>query len=177
MNDLSSRRNGLLRLAAAALLVLLVHGSTATADPVLFVVDAARDTSAGFVSVPLPALGRRALVWGDGVITVPDSVPWLEHGRGSLAVSLSEPPLTGIAAGGVFRREVGQYDLDTPLHLDDGRVTAYLAAGRLDVTEGMVTYRRPATGRSMRGDFILLAGLILATGLLLHAARRRSRRS
>ena len=62
-----------------------------------------------------------------------------------------------------------------PLLLTDGVLTAHLTSGTLEITEaGEVRYRRPGGGIGGRGTLLLLAGLGLATVMLLRAVRRRT---
>jgi len=178
----SSRRgNGAAACLAAGLLgamPLAMAGQNSAAEtvrPARLVIVAARDTTAGFVALPLAASGRRALVWPEGVVVVPDSIPWLEAGQQGLAIPLSAP-LEGAGAGGSLPLAAGRYDLDTPLYLGSGEVTAYLTGGVLEVAADELRYRRARPARDPRADYLLLAGLVLATGVLLHQARRRRSR-
>lgn len=175
MNTNRSRRRP--QSVVAGMCLLVCCSAWAGAEPFVFVVEAARDTSGGFRALALPEVGRRALVWPEGVVTVPDSLPWFEFGAAGLACALQPAALVGIGAGGRFTATAGSYRLDTPLLLTDDRVVAFMTAGWLDVASGGVTYRRPAVRRDTRGDYAILAGLILATAVLLRAIRRRGGRS
>lgn len=159
------------------LAALLLGGGAGASEPVLLVVEAARDTTAGFVALSLPDLGRRVLAWPEGVISVPDTAVWLESGRDGLAFALAAPPLAGVGAGGRFPAEPGRYKLDTPLVLQDGLVVACLSDGELEVAPGRFVYRRPGKRHDQRGDLLLLAGLVVATAVLLRAAGRRKRQA
>ena len=176
MNHVLDRSPSLLA-AICFLVVAAPIPSYAGTETVLLVVEAARDTTAGFRAQVLPEQGRRALTWPHGVITLPDTMAWLEHGETGLAFSLHAATLAGVGAGGRFVGEPGRYKLDTPLYLGDNALVACLAAGELEVSPGFVIYRQPVKRRDQRGDWLLLGGLILATGVLLRAARRRSRRA
>ncbi|HOX26562.1 MAG TPA: hypothetical protein PLL30_08260 [Candidatus Krumholzibacteria bacterium] len=161
------------RVAIGAGLAVLLGGLPAAGGPVLLVIEAARDTTAGFVALPLPELGRRALAWPDGVVTLPDTTEWLEEGPRGLAFRLESPSLVGVAAGGRFACEPGSYRLDAPLVLADGAVVACLSAGSLDVTGERITYRQPPARRDQRGNYLILAGLLIATAVMLRGVRRR----
>jgi hypothetical protein len=150
--------------------------SSAATETVLLVIEAARDTTAGFRAQVLPEQGRRALTWPHGVITLPDTMAWLEHGEMGLAFRMRASTLAGVGAGGRFVGEPGRYEIDTPLYLGDDALVACLAAGQLVVSPGFVSYRQPARRRDQRGDWLIVGGLILATGMLLRLARRRTRR-
>jgi hypothetical protein len=162
-------------LAVLCWLIMPAAPASAVGETVLLVVEAARDTTAGFRAQNLPQQGRRALTWPHGVITVADSTAWLEHGEEGLAFRLRTDQLAGVGAGGRFGGEPGRYEIDTPLYLGDTELVACLAAGELEISPGFVIYRQPRERRDMRGDFLLLGGIILATGVLLRSARRRKR--
>ncbi len=165
-------------MVAGLLVVLLVVGPpSARAESLLLVVEAARDTTAGFRAQVLPELGRRALTWPDGVITLPDTMAWLEHDADGLAFRLDPEQFTGVGAGGRFTGQAGSYKIDTPLYLTDGRVVICLAAGKLDVTADQLIYRHHGRRRDQRGDLLLVGGIILATAVLLRAVRRRTSRA
>jgi len=165
-------------LAAVWFLILATPvSSPAATETILLVIEAARDTTAGFRAQVLPEQGRRALTWPHGVITLPDTMAWLEHGETGLAFRLRASTLAGVGAGGRFVGEPGRFEVDTPLYLGDDALVACLAAGQLEISPGFVIYRQPAQRRDQRGDWLLAGGLILATGVLLRLARRRTRRT
>lgn len=164
-------------LLAMALGGLLAAGPAGGSPYRLLVVTAAQDTSGAFQSVLLPELGRRVLVWDEGVLSLPDSALWLDdHGSG-LAFAVHGATLVGVGGGGRFRIQPGRYDLDTPLLLTDGALVAYLSAGKLEVGADRLVYRRPQKRRDSRGDLFILGGVVLATAVLLRAVRQRTRRS
>ncbi len=142
--------------------------------PERLVIPAARDTSVGFVAVPLPADGGTVLAWPEGVVVTEAGVPWLPDGQQGLAFAL-DGPLRGAGAGGLFTARPGRFTIDTPLYLAAGGVRAYLQSGELIVAADRLEYRRPHAAADPRGDYLLLAGLVVATGILLHLARRRRR--
>lgn len=156
-------------------LLAAVIPSPSRADSLILVVEAARDTTRGFRAQNLPELGRRALTWPEGVITLPDSMDWLEHEADGLAFRLDGEALVGVGSAGRFSGRIGSYEVDTPLYLTDGRVVACLAAGRIEVAADRIVYRAKGHRRDQRGDLLLLGGIILATAVLLRAARRRTR--
>jgi hypothetical protein len=158
------------------LAVLLVTVAAAEAAPRWLVIASARDTTAGFVALPLTGGGRQLLGWPEGVVATDDTVTWHPDGPGALAFALGESAAGGGAAGR-FTLADGRYTIDTPLYLEGGGVTAFLAAGSLEVTADRLTYRRPAAREGPTGDYLLLAGIVVATGVLLHLARRRRGRA
>ncbi len=173
----NQRMNTGQRMVLALVLMAISLAPPAAAESMQFVVEAARDSTSGFVALPLTALGAQALAWPEGVITIPDSLEWLDFGPASLVFTVDGSRLVGAAVGGIFTAEPGRHDPDPPLQLSDGRITACLAAGEIEVAPGRITYRRPDQGRDPRGDFMLVGGLVLATAVLLHGVRRRTRRS
>ena len=170
-------RSSCLLAAVWFLIVAIPIRSSAATETVLLIVEAARDTTAGFRAQALPEQGRRALTWPHGVITLPDTTAWLEHGETGLAFRLRVESLAGVGAGGRFTVVPGRYTLDTPLYLGDDALVACLAAGELEISPGYVVYRQPVKRRDQRGDYMLLGGLVLATAVLLRSARRRTRRT
>jgi len=161
----------------ALILSLIASARPATAESIQFVIEAARDTTSEFVAMPLAKLGAQALAWPEGVVTVPDSLEWLDYGEASLAFTLDGSRLVGAMVEGIFAADPGRYDVDTPIQLSDGRITACLTAGEIEVKPGLIIYRRPHQGRDPRADFMIVGGLVLATAVLLHGVRRRTRRS
>ena len=147
----------------------------------VLVIAAAQDTAGVFRALSLPELGRRALLWPEGILTLAESLPWLDDGDAGLQFTLGDPPLTGIGSGGRFDIRPGRYGLDTPLWLSDGHVALFVTAGTIEVTEDRITYERPPDRAKRpdgkRGEYYILAGLVLATAMLLRAAYRRTRRS
>jgi hypothetical protein len=165
-------------LPVLGLLIGLAGPVAAVADgalaPQRLVIPAARDTSVGFVAVPLPDGGGMVLAWPEGVLVTEEGVAWLPDGPQGLAFDL-DGDLRGAGAGGLFTARPGRFTIDTPLYLAAGGVRAYLQAGELTVSDARLEYRRPRSAHDPRGDYLLLAGLVVATGILLHLARRRRR--
>jgi hypothetical protein len=142
--------------------------------PGYLVVEGAADTTAGFRWRAGPGRRERTLAWPEGVLTVPDSVACEPFGTEGLAVPVL-PDLAGVGAGGALAFRSGRYHIDDPLHLTDGRIAAYLAAGDLEIRDERVRYIRPPASRSPdpRAGFLLLAGMILLVVVSLRFARRR----
>ena len=67
--------------AGLAILHAMAAPAASHAETILLVVEAARDTTAGFRAHALPELERRALTWPDGVITLPDTAAWRRPSR------------------------------------------------------------------------------------------------
>lgn len=172
MMTIPSDRRGLI--AGALLLIAGLCGAEAGARSYVLVIEAAQDTSQAFRAIELLELERRALVWPEGMVSLPDTMAWLEAGSSSLAFTLHPNDLVGFGAKGRFHVRPGTYVLDLPLMLADQQVIAVLTAGRLEIQDDQIIYRRPASGRDTRGDYFILGGLILATAVLLLAIRRRT---
>lgn len=157
---------------------LAVASPTRVGEPALrLVIGHARDGARGFVAREQQALEQRVLAWPEGVVSMPDSLPWLAEGDEDLAFSLIPDRVTALGADGVLPLVAGRYDIDMPIMLTDGRLTAFLAAGRLDVGAEALHYRTPTPPVARGGTLYVLAGVALATVVLLRALYRRSRRS
>lgn len=161
----------------AALLMAATGSVDAKAESLELVIEAARDTTQGFAARDLERQSRRLLAWPEGVVSLPDTVVWRQGGATGLAFQLDGARIAGGSAAGLLQLVPGRYDLDTPVYLGDGTISAMFSAGRLEITPGRILYRRPASRIARRGTLFLLAGLVLATGVMLRAARRRTRRS
>jgi hypothetical protein len=172
--QVSGRRAAGIRCGLLA--VLVVTAAAAEAAPRWLVITSARDTTAGFVALTLSGDGRQLLGWPEGLVATDDTVTWHPDDPGALAFALGESPAGGGAAGR-FTLADGRYTIDTPLYLEGGGVTAFLGAGSLEVTADRLTYRRPVAREGPTGDYLLLAGIVVATGVLLHLARRRRGRA
>ncbi len=155
-----------------------VTGPAAPAGWVL-IIEGARGADTSFMHNEHARLSRHALLWPEGVVTAPSEVAWRDTGAADLVISLDEAGLEVAATAGRLPLDPGNFDIDTPLAIDDGRVVALLAAGRLVVDGGGLRYRRlpPADGGGRSGTLLLVAGLGLATAVLLRLARRRVRSS
>lgn len=132
----------------------------------------ANDTTDVFVWQDGPGEGRRSLVWDEGVLTVPDDMVFESYGPYDLGVPCGAN-LTGHGKGGRLVFASGTYPIDEPVRLTDGVVDFYAAAGELEIRNGRVRYSRDeARQKDPRASFIMLAGLVLLTVILLRRARR-----
>jgi len=146
-------------------------------EPALrLVIGDARDAGRGFVAREQPELERQVLTWPAGVVSTPDSVSWLAEGDDDLAFALIAHRASALGVAGTLPLTPGRYDIDTPILLTDGRLVAFLAAGRLEVRDGSLVYRGPTTPIARGGTLYVLAGVALATVVLLRALYRRPRR-
>ena len=152
--------------------------STAPLQPArggLFVIEAARDSTRDFRWVPLPALGLRCLVWSGGVITIPESLETAEFGVADLTLPFSRN-LVGVSAGRRLVFADGRFLINQPLMLRDGANQIFLAKGDILIEEGRIVYRMRAAGTDPRAQYLLLAGIILMTVVLMVRVRSRLRR-
>lgn len=141
----------------------------------LVIVDGA-DPARGYVQTVHAEVARTTLIWPHGAITVPDSVVW-QIRAADLEIGLEPAELRITAAAGTLPVADGNFDIDTPLLVEDGRLVALLAAGRLRIEGERLMYRRPPSSSipGRQGTLLLVAGLAVATAVLLRAARRRTR--
>ncbi|MBD3221799.1 hypothetical protein GF314_11215 [bacterium] len=160
------------------LLVVACLAAPALAAPAgwMLVIEGARAADGTFVQRDHDHLARTALLWPEGVVAAPAGLAWRDTGVADLAIALDAASLQISATAGRLPLDPGNYDIDTPLTIDDGRVVALLADGRLVVERGGLRYgRTPPAGDGGRGGTLLLvAGLGLATAVLLRLARRRA---
>lgn len=154
-----------------------VSGAWADEADVRLVIDRARDAERGFVAREQELLGRRVLAWPAGVVSTPDSLAWLAEAEDGLAFALVADRISATGVAGALPLTEGRYAIDTPIMLTDGRLTAFFAAGRLEVSGGVVRYRAPSPPLARGGTLYILAGVALATAVLLRALHRRPRRS
>jgi hypothetical protein len=168
----------ILLLASSALLVASAVTAMSGPPALTLVIESALDPDAGFVERRHDEAARRLLLWDEGAISTPESTTWHEHGASDLAIILDRATVQATAAAGRLALDAGSFELDTPLLLADRTTTALLAGGRLTVDGSRLVYRRSATARVPRGGTLfMLAGLALATAVLLRAARKRTRRT
>lgn len=153
-----------------------VDGVAHADTPLLFVVEGARDEARRFESRALPEQERRLLTWPEGVISLPDSAVLREAGVSGLAFALDASRVAAAGSGGRLALDHGRYDIDTPLYLGDGTATVLITAGSLEIDRFRIVYRRPAAGVGSRGTLFVLAGVALATALMLRLVRRRTQR-
>jgi hypothetical protein len=136
---------------------------------------AAWDSTAGYRWLPHPERSRRLLVWPEGFLSVPESLTL----RGVEDDDLELPYAAGLRGfsgtkGLVFAP--GDYPLDDPLLLDDGRFQLFAAAGRLTIAADRIFYARPVPRRDPRADYLIAAAILILSLVLLARARARTRR-
>ena len=133
---------------------------------------ATADSASGFHWQSGPSLDQRSLVWDEGMLTVPDDLQPESFGPDDLAVPCGAG-LTGSGNAGRLVFRPGLYPVTEPLILTDGVVTLYVAGGELEIVGQRVRYRASRVKmKDIRASYILLAGLVLLTVVLLRRARR-----
>jgi hypothetical protein len=142
--------------------------------PGLLIIEAARDTTLDFRWLSLPTLGVRCLVWPGGVLSIPDTLATGSFGVADLTLPHGAT-LTGISAGRRLLFTEGRYAIDRPLMLTDGVSHLFLTKGDVLIEEGRIVYRMKGAGADPRAQFLLLAGIILLTFVLIVRARSRLR--
>jgi hypothetical protein len=155
-----------------------VGGVHVLGRPGFLVISGAADTTGHYAWRSGPGPRERSLVWPDGVLTVPQDLPLESFGPHDLAVPTGSD-LAGITDGGALVFGDGLYAISAPLLLSDGSISAYLAAGELEIVGERVRYLPPPPDQpaDSRAGFIMLAGVLLLVVVLLRLARRRSGRS
>lgn len=166
----------------AVLLFCAVPGQFAGAAPAatlghpgLLVIVGAADSSAGFRWQAGPGPRQRSLVWPEGVLTVPADRAGEPFGADDLAFAVTAA-LAGVGGGGRLAFASGRFDVSQPLHLTDGGLAMYVAAGELEILSERIRYRRPRAGGvtpDPRAGFLLLGGMALLVMVFLRLARRR----
>jgi hypothetical protein len=132
---------------------------------------AVEDTTGTFVWQSGPGATQRSLVWEDGVLTIPADLVPETFGPADLAIPCG-PELAGGGHGGKLVFSGGNYRIHEPLLLTDGTVTLYATAGTLEILGERVRYVAPRRSlKDPRASYILLAGLVLLTLVLLRRAR------
>lgn len=132
---------------------------------------AAHDTTGTFFWQGGPGPDQRSLVWAQGVLTVPVELVPETFGPADLAVPCGAE-LAGGGHGGRLVFTGGTYRIDEPLLLTDGSVTLYATAGKLEILGERVRYSAPKVSvKNPLASYVLLAGLLLLTLVLLRRAR------
>jgi hypothetical protein len=167
------------RMAAGVGVIMALTGANAAAaatttlgHPGYVILAGAADTTAGYRWRQGPGPGQRSLVWPHGVLTVPEAFACEPFGTSDLAVAVSAE-LGGAGAGGGLAFTDGRYTVSEPLHLGDGRVSFYLAAGELEIHGGRIRYAPPpAAARDARAGLLFLGGMVILVAVSLRLARR-----
>lgn len=145
-----------------------------TGGPGYLVIEAARDSSAGFRWESGPGPGYRSLVWDQGRLVIPDSLSCDHFGKHDLGISFTE----NFAGSGVSGRIVlvdGIFPVSEPVVLSDGFLELELSAGELEIRGSRIRYRRASLQpRDFRSGLLMLAGMTLLVIVLLRRARLKA---
>ena len=149
--------------------------------PGYLIMEAARDSSAGYRWEKGPASGQISLRWEGGLLTIPDTLALEAFARSDLAIPVLQG-LTGVGQSGSLRWQDGRYRVSEPLILADGRITSLVSSGDLEILGSRVRYRLAEySDQEEKGDprapFLMLAGIVLLIWVLLRRARKRIKQS
>ncbi|MEN8005624.1 MAG: hypothetical protein ABFS42_01365 [Candidatus Krumholzibacteriota bacterium] len=143
-------------------------------QPGYLVIEAARDSAAGFAWDTGADPGTRSLIWDEGRLTIFDPVIAEDFGRWDLGIPCTEF-LAGSGSSGSLVIRDGIFPVSEPVVLTDGLLELQLTGGELEVRGAVIRYRRPASGLpASKSGLLLLAGMTLLIIVLLRRARMKS---
>jgi hypothetical protein len=142
--------------------------------PGYLVIESGRDSSAGFRWEDGPDPGFRSLVWDEGCLTYPDSLPPEDFARTDVGIPFSGA-LIGSGASGRLVFKDGVFPVSEPVILSDGRISLEISGGELEIRGAMVRYR-PARidNREFKAGLLMLAGMTVLVLVLLRRARLKA---
>lgn len=161
---------------------LVMSGAAAMADdaprtlgqPGYLVIEAARDSAAGFRWESGPGPGHRSLVWDQGRLILPDTLDAEDFARRDIGVPCTAS-LEGTGASGRLVMRDGIYPVTEPIVLSDGRLELQVSDGELEFRGAGIRYRRTVDEtREFRSGLLLLAGVTLMVIVLLRRARLKA---
>ena len=142
--------------------------------PGYLVIEAARDSTAGFRWEDGPRPGFRSLVWDQGRLTLPDSLEPENFARQDIGVPCTAQ-LAGSGASGQLVLLDGIYPVSEPVTLSDGRLELQVSAGELEFRGARIRYRRAvAENRTFKAGLLMLAGMTVLVVVLLRRARLKA---
>ena len=142
--------------------------------PGYLVIEAGRDTTAGFRWETGPGPGFRTLVWDQGRLTLPDSLLPEDIGPRDVGVPCTGQ-LEGKGASGQLVLQDGIYPVSEPVVLRDGRLELQVAAGELEFRGARIIYRRAeAENPDFKAGLLMLAGMTVLVLVLLRRARLKA---
>ncbi len=167
--------------AAFAVCLVLAGTPAVAADaartlgrPGYLVIEAARDSAAGFRWESGPGPGHRSLVWDQGRLTLPDTVEFEDFARDDIGVPCTAR-LEGTGASGQLVLRDGIYPVSEPVVLSDGRLELHVSSGELEFRGARIHYRRVVgEAGEFRSGLLLLAGMTLLVVVLLRRARLKA---
>jgi len=140
----------------------------------LLVIAAGLD-STRFQWAPVGEVGDRALVWPGGSLTLAAGIEPGSFGPSDLTIPY-DLSLTGVSDGRRLIFATGRYPIDQTLLLTDGRFQLTVHRGELEIVPGRILYT-DEVARDKRGPYMMLAGVLLLTAVLLARVRAKLRNS
>lgn len=138
------------------------------------VIEAARDTNAGFRWESGPGPQERSLVWDQGRLVVPDTMAVDSFGQHDLGLPCNEN-FSGTGASGRVLLEDGIFPVSEPVVFSDGLLEMEISSGELEIRGASIRYRRAAfEPREIKSGLLLLAGMTIMVIVLLRRARLKS---
>lgn len=142
--------------------------------PGYLVIEAGRDTTAGYRWERGLGSGFHSLVWDQGRLTLPDSLRPEEIGLRDVGVPCTAQ-LEGTGASGRLMLQDGIYPVSEPLVMKDGRLELHLTGGELEIRGARIRYRQPSGGnRDFKAGLLMLAGMTVLVLVLLRRARLKA---
>ena len=143
-------------------------------QPGFLVIEGAADSSSVFDRTTGTQPGEQALVWDQGRLVQPDSLPLENRGPSDLGVSFTAD-LVGAGASGRLILRDGIFPITEPITLTDGQMKLEVSNGELEVRGARITYRRQTSAREdFKSGLLLLAGMTLLVIVLLRRARLKA---
>ena len=143
-------------------------------QPGYVVIEAARDSVSAFTWQAGPGTGFRSLVWDEGRLTIPESLPVEEIGRRDIGFPCTAA-FGGTGKSGQLVIQDGIFPVSEPVILTDGVLQLEVTGGELEIRGAMIRYRRSAAApREFKSGLLLLAGMTLMVIVLLRRFRRKS---
>jgi hypothetical protein len=142
--------------------------------PGYLVIEAARDSSAGFRWETGPTPGYRSLNWDQGRLVIPDSLSVDFSGPNDLGLPCTEN-FAGNGESGSILLVDGIFPVSEPVVFSDGLWKMEVSAGELEIRGARIRYRRAvAESPQVKPGFLLLAGMTLMVIVLLRRARLKT---
>ena len=166
---------GMLVMGAVSGLAEGVRGSDhRLGSPGYLVIEAGRDSTAGFRWEAGPGPGSRSLVWDQGRLVVPDTMAVDSFGQHDLGLPFNEK-FAGTGASGRVLLEDGIFPVSEPVVFSDGLLEMEISSGELEIRGARIRYRRATfEPREIKSGLLLLAGMTLMVIVLLRRARLKS---
>jgi hypothetical protein len=143
-------------------------------QPGYVVIEAARDSVSAFGWETGPGPGLRTLVWDEGRLTIPDSLPVEDFGRRDIGFPCTAS-FAGTGDSGRLVIQDGIFSVSETVLLTDGILQLEVTGGELEIRGAMIRYRRSTSvSREFKSGLLLLAGMTLMVIVLLRRFRLKS---